>query len=82
MPPKKNLIRYYGTLAPKSPLCPVVVTKVEKEAALRARRGKVSKPPGRRRVISSPADGNYSLYEDYPTRTGILPVSHALHRPS
>ena len=43
-PPNKNLIHYYGALAPRSPLRPAVVAKVEKEAALLARREKVDKP--------------------------------------
>lgn len=43
-PPNKNLIRYYGALAPRSPLRPVVVAKVEKETALLAGQKKVDKP--------------------------------------
>lgn len=42
-PPNKNLIHYYGALAPRSPLRPAVVAKVEKEAERLARREKVDK---------------------------------------
>ena len=44
MPPlNKNLVHYYGALAPRSPLRPVLVTKAEKEAERLARRKKVEK---------------------------------------
>ena len=43
-PPNKNLIRYYGALAPRSPLRHAVVAKVEKEAALLAGQKKAGKP--------------------------------------
>ena len=48
-PPKKNLVHYYGALAPRSPLRPLLVAKVEKEAdqaALREKTDKVKKKAG------------------------------------
>lgn len=35
-PPNKNLIRYYGALAPRSPLRPLVVARALKETDLAA----------------------------------------------
>ena len=42
-PPNKNLIHYYGALAPRSPLRPVLVAKAEKQAARQARVKQVDK---------------------------------------
>ena len=42
-PPNKNLIRYYGALAPRSPLRPVLVAKAEKHAERLALREKTAK---------------------------------------
>ena len=42
-PPNKNLIHYYGALAPRSPLRPVLVAKAEKEAERLARRENTDK---------------------------------------
>jgi len=48
-PPNKNLVHYYGALAPRSPLRPLLVAKAEKEAdqaALREKIDKVKKKAG------------------------------------
>ena len=60
--PNKNLIRYYGALAPRSPLRPEVVAKVGKEAALPARREKVDKP----KKTNSWAACQARIFEVYP----------------
>jgi len=46
---RKNLVHYYGALAPRSPLRPLLVAKAEKEAdraALREKIDKVKKKAG------------------------------------
>ena len=48
-PPRKNLVHYYGALAPRFPLRPLLVAKAEKEAdqaALREKIDKVKKKAG------------------------------------
>jgi len=48
-PPNKNLVHYYGALALRSPLRPLLVAKAEKEAdraALRKKIDKVKKKAG------------------------------------
>lgn len=52
-PPNKNLIHYYGALAPRSPLRPVVVAKAEKEAERLTRTEKTDKLKKRLRISRS-----------------------------
>jgi len=42
-PPNKNLVHYYGALALRSPLRPLLVAKAEKEADQAALREKIDK---------------------------------------
>jgi hypothetical protein len=42
-PPNKNLVHYYGALAPRSPLRPLLAAKAEKEADRAALLGKINK---------------------------------------